>query len=250
MNLSKKKLEHLLLDHFKNLIPSFPSGKVICSEEPDFLVQGADHVVGIELTDLHRETKPDEIPEQASAAMRERVVSRAMEIYNTRSLPAVFVSFNLNNQIHIKKTQVKRIAEDLADLVAANLPPPNSTTEVSNDWNDVQVLPEILHQLSVRRFDWQEQTSFQSGGTTWLPLLTLEDVQRVLEKKESKYPTYRGKCDEVWLVVNIDAGFMTTWFQVDPEVLRNPFTTRFDRVFLVQYIANKVHVISVQSGGA
>lgn len=250
MTAPKKELERWRLDRFKTFISDFPAGEVEPTEEPDFLVRGPDRVVGLELTDLHRETTPGQIPEQASAAMRERVVRRAKEIYASRQLPPVIASFLLDCRIHIRKSDVENFANEFADLVAESIPEPNSTKKVPDGWDDMQVLPSILHSLSVHRLDAITKTFFSSPGATWVASLRREDVERALARKEGKYRAYRTKCDEVWLVINADTESMATWFEFDLEVLDDLFTTRFDRVFLVQHFGGRAHELSLQTSGA
>lgn len=250
MAASKKELEFSRLERFKSFMPDFPMGEVEPTEEPDFLVRGPDRIVGLELTDLHRETLPGQTPEKATEAMRQRVVTRAREIYATRQLPPVSASFFLDDRIHVKKSEVEALAQDFADLVASNVPSPNSSKDVSEDWGDVQSFPSILHSLSIHRLDGVTKAFFNSPSATWLATLKREDVERALAAKEPKYSAYRDKCDEAWLVINADTASMSTWFEFDLDVLNNPFATRFDRVFLVQHFGGKAHELRLQAGNA
>jgi hypothetical protein len=246
----KKDIERWRLERFKSFIPDFPSGRLEPTEEPDFLVRGDCHVVGIELTDLHRDTVPGQRPEQASEAMRNRVVARAKEIYTSRQHPPVLATFFLNDRIHIKKPDVEQLATELADLVLLNVPQPNSTAEVPTDWDDMRQLPSILHQLSVLRLDAITKTFFSAPGATWVGTLSREDIERALSSKEPKYTAYRTRCDKVWLVINADMESMATWFEFELSVLEEPFLTQFDRVFLVQHFGGKAHELRVRTSDA
>ena len=66
--------------------------------------------------------------------------------------------------------------------------------------------------------------------------LTREDLERVIDAKEGKYPAYRRRCDQAWLLINGDLASMSTWFKYDEFVLpEGAFETRFDRVFVVRH---------------
>ncbi|MBU9491753.1 hypothetical protein [Burkholderia multivorans] len=240
----KKDVEIWRLECFKSFIADFPKGEVVPTEEPDFLIRGHGHIVGIELTDLHHQTAPGRIPEQASEAMRRRVVARAQEIYISRQLQPVMASFFLDDRIHIKKSEVEALAEEFANVIAANCPAPNSSIEVPQGWEDTRALPSILHSVSIRRLDVVTKTFFSAPGATWVPTITREDVERALSGKELKYDSYMTKCDEVWLVINTDTESMTTYFEFDPEILSRPFSTQFDHVFLVQHLARKAYELA------
>lgn len=250
MTATKKEIELWRLKRFESFIPDFPIGEVEATEEPDFLVRGDSRVVGIELTDLHRATNPGQMPRQATEAMRKRVITRAQEIYTALNHPPVIATFFLDDRVHIQKTEVEPLAAKLANLVASNLPASNSTAEVPKDWDDFQERPQIMHSLSVHRLDAVTRTFFSSPGATWVAPLTREDIERALSSKDPKHPVYRAKCDEAWLVINVDIESMATWFEFDLSLLREPFTTSFERVFLVQHFGGKAHELSIHSGGA
>ncbi|WP_129516506.1 hypothetical protein [Burkholderia stabilis] len=247
MTASKKDVETWRLQRFKSFIANFPEGEVEPTEEPDFLIRGHGRIVGIELTDLHRQTPLGQIPEQASEAMRKRVVARAQEIYKNRQLQPVMASFFLDDRIHIRKSEVEALAEEFAELIAANCPAPNSSIEVQQGWEDRRALPSILHSVSIHRLDVVTKPFFSSPGATWVAAITREDVKRALSSKEPKYRSYRTKCDEAWLVINTDIESITTYFEFDHEVLGGPFCTQFDRVFLVQHFAGKAYELNVQA---
>lgn len=249
MSGSKKDIELWRLERFKTFIADFPNGTIESTEEPDFLVRTQGWTVGIELTDLHRETPTGEIPQQASEAMRRRVIARAQALYNAGNHPPVLASFFLHDSIHIKKDEVEPLAEDLANLVIANLPEPSSRADVPKDWDDTQPRPSILQSLSINRLDAVTRTFFSSPSATWVATLTREDIERALSSKELKCTTYRTKCDEAWLVINADIESIATWFEFDPEDIKFPFITQFDRVFLVQHFAGKVYELSAQGSG-
>lgn len=247
MDISKKKIEAWRFDQFRSFIPDFPEWIVEPAEEPDFLVHGPNRVVGIELTDLYRETKAGEIPEQATEAMCGRVLNRAQAIYTAQKMPPVLAMFFLDNQVHIKKPEVEILAKELAELVILNLPAPNGTTEVPIGWEDTRVLPNILHSLQVHRLDAVTRTFFSSPCTTWVQPLTREDIKRVLCSKEPKYSNYKAKCDEAWLVINVDFESRATWFDFDCELLREPFITSFERSFLVRHFSGRAHELNLKA---
>jgi hypothetical protein len=246
MTASKKKVERWRLEQLRSFISDFPNGVIQPTEEPDFLVNQQGYVLGIELTDLYRKAELGQVPEQAAEAMRQRVVARAQQIYCSWQLPPVLASFFLDDRAHIKKPEVDRLARALANLVARNVPEPNSTIDVTRKWNNAPELPGVLRSLSVHRMDAVSKTFFSSPGATWVVAITREDIMRALSDKEPRYPIYRGKCDEVWLVINSDIEPMSTWFEFDMAVLTEPFSTRFDRVLLVQHFSGKAHELCLE----
>jgi hypothetical protein len=71
--------------------------------------------------------------------------------------------------------------------------------------------------------------------------MSREDIGRALASKEPKLAAYRTRCDEAWLVINADIESMATWFDFDSAPLQEPFTTAFDRVFVVRHFGGKAY---------
>ena len=242
---SKKKIELHRLTCFKELIDDFPVGQVEPSEKPDFIVRAADRMVGFELTDLYRESFPDQMPQQASEAMRHKVVERAKNIFDSRGLPPVKASFHFNDRIHIKKSEVEPFALELANLVSDNLPASESGLMIPDGWQDTRLLPNILHKLTVHRLEIFTKTFFSSPSATWVSNIRRLDIERILADKEPKLKSYRTRCDEAWLVINADIESMATWFEFDSGVLQEAFQTKFDRVYLVEHFRKRAHQLRI-----
>ncbi len=237
---SKKDLEGAYLMRFRAAIQDFPVGRVDPTEEPDFLVIGPDSVVGIELTELHRDSVAGAIPQQASEAMRKRVVARAQEIYVAGGHPPARVTLYLDDTIHVERQDVERFAVMLCDVAIQNLPLPNASSQVSIGMPGSSAFPPILCSVTVHRLDVITRTHFNNPGGTWVAPIEVTDVERALASKEEKCATYRKRCDVVWLLVNAEIESMSTWFDPDSGVLAAPYKTSFDRVFVMFHFSNRV----------
>lgn len=237
---SKKDVEFWRLEQFRRFCPDVPEGEVVPSEGPDFLIHGI-RTIGIELTDLHRATPPGSVPQQASAAMRNRVIATAAEIYKSQNLPPVLATFFLDDREHVQKAEVYALAASYADLVAQNVPHVGSGTEVPSHWDDFRELPKGVHKARIRRLEGLTSTTFSNPGATWVATLSREDINRALQDKEKKLAAYKSRCDEVWLVINCDTESMSTWFEVAPELHDEIFDSDFDRLYLVQHFRRAAH---------
>jgi hypothetical protein len=236
----KKDIETIYFERFCSAFGEFPVGRIEPTEEPDFLIHRQGSVLGVEITELHREPKSGQRPIQADEAMRKRVVARAQEIYQAGGHLPVNVSAFLNDAIRIEKSDVEPLAAALCDIVARNVPGPNSTREEQYVWTNRSYFPEVLNSVSVHRLDVITKSFFSCPGTIWVDNLTPTDVERSLALKESKYAAYRRQCDEAWLVINADLGSMSTWFEVDERRLSIPYQTKFDRLFVYLHFSAKV----------
>ena len=245
-HISKKDVEVAYLERFRHAMPDFPEGKVEPSEEPDFLVWRHDSVLGIELTELHRETRPGASPQQARQSMRQRVINRAQEIYLANAQPDVRVTVFMHDDVHIERSEVEHLANQICELAIRNLPSPNSSSEEFYEWTNRAYFPDVVNNIRVHRLDAITDTHFNTPGSTWVAPLAPPDIERALLSKNPKYPTYRKRCDEAWLLINADIGSMSTWFQFDSESLASTFETDFERVFLFRHFGSKLHELTVR----
>ncbi len=236
----KKKIENHYLDRLRAAMPDFPIGRIESTEEPDFLVHGEKSIIGLELTELHKETPNGLKPQQALEAMRCRVVAKAQELYVASNLPPVYVQIFMNDGYDIKKEQVMPLAETIHKLVASHLPENNSSQKIEYDWRNPGSFPHSLIEISVCRLDLITKTFFGAPRATWVPTLADVDIERVLKLKEKKYSTYRIKCDEAWLVINVDIVSMSTWFEFESSALSKPIRTQFDRVFIFRHFVSQL----------
>lgn len=244
MPISKKDIEVHYFERFKSLLPDFPRGVVTPSEEPDFLVTGHGSTVGIELTELHRGARAGTVPQQASEAMRHRVVARAQELYSAAGHPPVRATVFMSGG-HIKRNDVETIAIAIADIAKRNLPEPNSSSHESYEWTNRSYFPEIVDSIAVHRLDAITENLFSCPGSTWVASLSSADIDRALVAKENKYAAYRTRCDTAWLLINADIGPMSTWFQFDSAALTAPFASSFDRVFVLRHFGSKLYELNV-----
>ncbi len=245
-NISKKDIEVAYLERFRHAMHDFPEGRIEPSEEPDFLVWRPDSILGIELTEMHRENSAGASPQQARESMRQRVINRAQELYVANACSPVHVSVFLRESVHIKRSEVELLASQICELAIRNCPRPNSSSEEFYEETNRAYFPNVVNNIRVHRLDAITETHFSSPGSTWVASLAQSDVERTLLSKNRKYPAYRKKCDEAWLVINADIGSMSTWFQFDSPSLSGTFETDFERVFVFRHFGRKLHELAVR----
>src|SRR3982074_3482161 len=96
--LSRDELEHRYLEGFARAVSQFPVGLVSKSENPDFLVQSADHLIGIELTRLFRKSAQGHSLAREQESLRERIATEAKSLYEAMKRPPIHVSIHFNGQ--------------------------------------------------------------------------------------------------------------------------------------------------------
>ncbi|HEY4084148.1 MAG TPA: hypothetical protein VGM81_25960 [Burkholderiaceae bacterium] len=228
----QKDLELRYLDRLRQQLPNFPDGVIDGSgEEPDFRVRGQ-RTVGIELTELHQPSDGQAKPPQGRQADRDKIVRRAREIYDSQGLPFVDCRVHLKD-VSLYPKELESLAQAVAELAARNVPSMGECKEEEPSWTTVASFPDLVDQIRVFRYPDMIESHFFASGTVWVAPLAPQDVQRALNSKEKKYAAYKAKCDEVWLVVVVNAGFMSTWVDGAEPLRGVRFRTPFDRVLVV-----------------
>lgn len=244
MPLPKKDVERHYFDRFRALLQPFPAGIVTSTEEPDFLIEGEHLTIGVELTELHREAQPGQVPLQATEAMRHRVAGLAQELYVLGGGVPVRCTIFMQD-VHIQKNEVEPLAQSIAAIARRNLPQANSSHSESYDWVNRAYFPDTIDTVTVHRLDVITESHFSCPGATWVPKLSSNDIIRTLTAKESKCTAYRERCDAAWLLINADIGAMSTWFDFQRDALTGPFTTSFDRIFVMRGFGQALHSLPV-----
>jgi hypothetical protein len=245
---AKKELERAQLDRFRCVFPEFPAGRIIETENPDFIVAADGRSVGIEVTELYWNRPSGKSPMQEQEALRRQIALEACRRYISRGLPAVHVSIHFNGLYPLSKGQVKDIASQVEAVVSSNVPEPNAMYEESFDWENREYFPEEVDSLSVWNMPVMEAPFFSAPVAAFIPDLSRSDMVRTIQSKEPKLSRYRERCAEVWLLILSNGSKISTLFGGAEGVLADPYFSNFDRIFLLQQLEGKVHELKLSVG--
>lgn len=231
---AKKDLERRYLDRVRELLTDFPQGAIYEREQPDFVINTADQVIGIEVTELHRANDSQPVPMQGREAIREQIVQRAKALYDCAGAPPIDCSVYLRD-LSYRRTDIEPLAAKIAAMAVRNIPPEGSLARREQyDWFNREYFPEVVDYIRVARFDGLTESFFGTAGSTWAEPLTPDTVRAVIDTKDGNIDEYMLQCAEVWLVIVTDSRTMSTWFSSADRVKQAAFTTRFARVFILR----------------
>ena len=233
----KKDDECRALDRLLAIFKAPTPDTIEPDEEPDFVLTFGSRRVGIEMTQLYWNHTRAGRPRQEQESLRRRVVKAAERSYEDRGLPPVHVSVHFNDQYVLDKPAVALLAKQMADWAAARVPRIGGSYAEQYDWVNSDYFPEQLHALRIYRYESVSSTKFSAPDADYTPELEVADVERRLKSKNSRHRAYLRKCDEVWLVINVNADRLSTTFQIGDAITDAMYETPFSRVFLLQHIA-------------
>ena len=74
-----KNRERYYLEALRAALPEVPAGEPLEGEPPDFILQGDDGTLGIEITAFHLPTPDGQRPYQERQSLKDRIVHRVSE---------------------------------------------------------------------------------------------------------------------------------------------------------------------------
>jgi hypothetical protein len=232
----KKDRERWQLERFKISCLDFPVGTITPAEEPDFLIGGGSGVVGVELTALYRADSEDQLPRQASEALREEIVKRAQRLYQEGPGPELWVSVHFSPYATLRKSLVAGLAAKLATIVTAANVGINGNVELEDD-SDAPGFPQEFSTVNIRRLQVLTKGFWTSPDAAFVPDCEPKEIQQIIDKKNKRVPSYLRKCQTIWLVVVFDGFALSSTVNLPDEIPKYVYKSGFDRTFIFENAA-------------
>jgi hypothetical protein len=226
----KKARERQALERFRQSYPGFPTGAIVDSESPDFLVLGNGRTIGIEVVGYVSGQGKGGSRERLQEKLRKRVVDTARVIFERDHPIPLWVNVFFRPGLQLHGRSVDALATALAEAVAGGYPK-QGAGRVDLGFDDLEeslwergVLTVHIHRLDgLERNVWG---SVEAGFIGW----EIEELAQALAPKESKVATYRTRCDEVWALIVAEGLYPSSIFSTDRLQNQSPLASGFDRV--------------------
>ena len=201
----KRARERAHFEAFRAAYSDFPLGIVESAQQPDFtVVTEAGERLGIEHTEyLVMDAEAGDSYLKMRESLQEKVTSRARQAYEARGLPPVEVRLYWLWHQEIAPSRVDCLAEALAAAVAAYVSAEGSITLESTGLADSPI-PDELAALMVGRGDWIRQNCWASSRAGYVLTIAPSEIQRILDRKETRVAEYKKTCSRVWLSPNVE----------------------------------------------
>lgn len=220
----KKRAERYFVDHVQQYYRGYlPATTPKESEEPDFLFDTPEGVIGVEVTQLFHTSAPGLFPELQIAQFHRDVVVRAGAVYAERRLgPEVDVTAYYDRSVPL--TDLNGSAQALAEFVAAS---PFGTT------GRTMTSPKGMSVIGKHAAMHPGAPKWQCFGNSETHLLTPEFLATVIAKKNALVPNYRRRAQTAWLLLVSSLGSLESSFAAPRDLPEWRFTFDFDRVLLL-----------------
>ncbi|MDE2431144.1 MAG: hypothetical protein KGM99_20675 [Burkholderiales bacterium] len=243
MRKNKKNTERFHFSQFQKLYDHFPKGDVVDDdkqERPDFLIKTDQKVIGVELTRIQANQGDINNKTAAAQSNAEQIAPEAQKFYAEMIAPSVQVSMYFHDSELVKMSVSERakVGQRIAQLVYKYCPAPDSANHDICDDMGLNEIPSCVTNINVSRIKGLRPTLFQSPRASWVAVANAQDIYFVLNNKESSVSDYLKKCDEIWLVIILDAHQTFTWRS---EIsCSEKIKSNFNKIFLLSSFRNKL----------
>jgi len=239
---TKKQVEGAYLKLARAWYPAFPSGALVESEAPDFLVPTPEGQLGFEVTQLFQRPSNSAFAPRQIESFRECVIRRAEEIYSLSGNPPVDVNAYFSVRL-AEKQRKEQLAQAFSDFVRANYPEDSKVLNF-REGKPKSTLPSGLGAVSIARPLLGGSRRWFAGGVGETKLLTYDLLAEAISSKNPLAAEYRARASKVWLLIAVDIFPFSASFSVPAEVDTWSFDYKFDQVLLLSRQESKVWALS------
>lgn len=247
----KKHREEAVLAQFRQLYKNFPQGHHRPAERPDFIVQSTQRLLGVELTQIHELSREDDQIAHRYEARVDQILYMAKKQYDLNEEPDCYISIVFN---------LEKIAEYTDDDIIARLTTillrylPNRGDIVVVDLPSLGLLHDcpFIHRILIYTYPTDSDVGaiFYSPRSLWLSKIGRSHLERSLNAKEKKYPSYREAADEVWLLMELNGYFSANEVYNLEQLCKGLYASSFTKAFVLCSFENRLFELNLQSQGS
>lgn len=231
---NKKEIERYHIELFRETLSEFPSGTIIDSEEPDFLIEDSGKVIGIEITELYHEAPQSARPMQALENLTEQVVDEARSIHAINGGPVLTVRVEFDLGPKFGKSRRAEVASKLAELVLATNVDVGGEVKLQNEYDDLDAFPKEIARIRIQRSPFRSRPLWSAPRAAFIPRLDVELLQERIDEKNKRAAAYRQKSQEIWLVIVHNLSFsLASSFDRCDEAFKHSYRSNFNRTFML-----------------
>ena len=243
MTLTKKQRERRSLDAVLQHLGMNPT-PIDETEEPDFIFSLDSTTIGAEITELYLPSAPNAaLPEQAKENEERLMVEMARQKAIQVHVPAQHLQLRLSAHFLTKRHRTT-VAAEVCDFVAANFALPGEVKSIQRH----ELPPSIVH---ITLYGLRNTPHTWNGSCSgWVNSRFATGFQEAIDKKESLRPKYLTRCNKIWLITVATHAGGSSFIEWSMELAALRFSAKFDRIFFVEGLSDKVRELQIALGTA
>lgn len=238
---NKKDTERKYVLEVKEIVPDFPSGNIIDSESPDFLIKSKERTIGIEVTCFNRKQSTRNTNDREIEAIHSKIMNSAQRIFETKHKVPLQVSptWKINNRLSRK--QINILATSLVEIIEKNIPKDIHVLKtIENIEFRETPLSTYCSYINVIKLRKKPLWASHEGG--WI-FVNKSEIDERIKNKKNKISCYLQKCNEIWLIIICEGNSISSSVDLQ-DVDSWTFFSPFDKIFLYDREETTVHCLS------
>lgn len=234
----KKDREKYLLERF--LYEMKMHGSIgDASEPPDFEVTFEDRRIGVEVTEVFQQNQSPQASLRAVESLSNRILRRAKQEYERLGGHPVQVSVLFFNGPDLRSIQRDAASLALADLVHRLHYSEDGLATWDNNYKSDQDLNIFAH-VRCFRVPNKSMTHWCTSSAGWAATLEESQIVERVSAKNIILPKYRSKFAENWLLVALDGGSPSQFFDLDALQCPLQIQHDFDQAYFFRAFPTKI----------
>jgi hypothetical protein len=226
----KKALERFFLNEVAAIYSDFPSGTFADTELPDFLVSSACQVTGIEIVNYVRGQDRVGSDHRRNEMLWQKIANDARREFESDHSDSLMVHFLWHSDRYPRKADVPAIVTSAAKIIAEHMPQNIfESTRIAGNKLSSTPLHAFVSSVHVTRVRKRRQASW-SYINAGLISVSANELQQSIASKNTKVPEYLQRCDEVWLLIIADGGYIYSTAELPEDIRQVYFRSPFQRI--------------------
>ncbi|MGV8879205.1 MAG: hypothetical protein ACOH2A_09255 [Sphingobacteriaceae bacterium] len=224
--------EDYIFHAFKDLYNKFPVGQCIRGEQPDYIINTVDKIIGVEITQIF-------VDNYINPSINQKRIESLQVIFGDKLCEKLeqIIPFKFVLSVDFS---LKGFSQNEIDRIVLNCVNYLKTIQFSNEFVSIDVdnfgqLPDAIDSINFFHYPSLQKPFFSQSAGGVLPDLTLQHLQIILNKKHKALKQYR-RCDKHWLLI-VEGTFLSDGFG---DIFIEEFESDFQNVFLYRHAKGEV----------
>jgi hypothetical protein len=202
-------------------------------------VHTQDNFLGIEHTEIFQPSSSNGASLQAQDNLSQRVVNKANDLYFKQNSQPLLVQILFNNRVLMGKKDVNHLAEAVVRLIGMTPIKPGNPITIKRTTENSECFPNEIVMLHIYAQPNGKENKWRSSSAGWIPEITPEYLQEIIDQKEQRLDNYQFKCSELWLLIVADDLRIPSSVDLTGLAMAHQYSARFNRVFFLWNLSRR-----------
>ena len=224
----ERQREKFLFNIFQERYQTFKNFKH--TDEPDFLVSDNKETIGIEFTELYKQSGKTGKKPREEEAIKERVLRNAEKMCVEEKIPFLQVGITFTNGID--KNREKFITEELVKIIKNKYPSGHETVNIKNSFGSN--MPTEFYSIVITNIAGAKRHFWDSIEASFVVRNFSNQLQDIIDRKAKRLNDYLKNCDRCWLVIAALGSNGSSFYEYSEDMEKFSYHSPFEKVFFIE----------------